>query len=134
MCCRRSLAVGGIFEQTEPDAGGAANDRTPGGPGEQILGSTGVDQKQRASGDAHHTAEARAVAGVSQYDPARARWRFAQIDDAQREADAHACEGAAGSFYCRSAFEPLPAGTYTFKVVFAGTTPQLANVVLTVRW
>jgi hypothetical protein len=46
----------------------------------------------------------------------------------------HACVGAAGSFFCRGAFEPLPAGTYTFKVVRAGTTPQLANVVLTVRW
>ena len=28
-----------------------------------------------------------------------------------------ACEGAAGSFYCKGAYEPLPAGTYTWKIV-----------------
>ena len=28
-----------------------------------------------------------------------------------------ACEGAAGSYYCKGSFEPLPAGTYTFRVV-----------------
>ena len=44
----------------------------------------------------------------------------------------HSCEGAAGSFYCRSAFEPLPPGTYTFRVKrpSGGGT----NVELTVRW
>lgn len=43
-----------------------------------------------------------------------------------------ACEGAAGSFYCRGSFEPLPAGTYTFKVVRKSgpSTP----IELTVRW
>ena len=27
-----------------------------------------------------------------------------------------ACDGAAGSFYCKGSFEPLPPGTYTFRV------------------
>jgi len=43
-----------------------------------------------------------------------------------------ACDGAAGSFYCKASFEPLPAGTYTFRVVRPsgfGTTVEL-----TVRW
>jgi hypothetical protein len=44
----------------------------------------------------------------------------------------HACEGAAGSFYCRSAFEPLPKGTYTWRIAWSGTKP--AHVALTVRW
>ena len=44
------------------------------------------------------------------------------------------CDGAAGSFYCKGSYEPLPAGTYTFRVVYAGTTPQPANIELTVRW
>ena len=44
------------------------------------------------------------------------------------------CEGTAGSFYCKGSYEPLPAGTYTFRIVYAGATPQPANVELTVRW
>ncbi|HXG77092.1 MAG TPA: hypothetical protein VNJ53_11015 [Gaiellaceae bacterium] len=44
----------------------------------------------------------------------------------------YACEGAAGSFYCRGAYEPLPRGTYTWRVAWAGRAP--AHVVLTVRW
>ena len=27
------------------------------------------------------------------------------------------CDGAAGSYYCKGSFEPLPAGTYAFRVV-----------------
>jgi hypothetical protein len=46
----------------------------------------------------------------------------------------YACEGAAGSFYCKGSYEALPSGTYTFRVVFGGTTPQPANLELTVRW
>jgi hypothetical protein len=42
------------------------------------------------------------------------------------------CEGAAGSFYCEGAYEPLPKGTYTFRIVWRG--PQAAPVELTVRW
>jgi hypothetical protein len=43
-----------------------------------------------------------------------------------------ACEGAAGSFYCSSAFEPLPPGVYTFKVV--RKNGPAANIELSVRW
>jgi hypothetical protein len=43
-----------------------------------------------------------------------------------------ACEGAAGSFYCRASYEPLPRGTYTWRVRWNG--PQPAHVELTVRW
>ena len=44
----------------------------------------------------------------------------------------YACEGAAGSFYCKGAYEPLPAGTYTWKIVrVAG--PKEA-VTLTLKW
>ncbi|MGH3077525.1 MAG: hypothetical protein ACRDPZ_05010 [Gaiellaceae bacterium] len=44
----------------------------------------------------------------------------------------YACEGAAGSFYCRASYEPLPKGTYTWRVSWAGKRP--AHVELTVRW
>ena len=43
-----------------------------------------------------------------------------------------ACEGAAGSLYCSGAYEPLPAGTYTFRIRRA--TGPGANIELTVRW
>ena len=46
----------------------------------------------------------------------------------------YACEGAAGSFYCKGSYESLPAGTYTFKVVHSGTGPQSVHIELTVRW
>lgn len=42
------------------------------------------------------------------------------------------CEGTAGSFYCRGSYEPLPAGTYTFRVVRRSGSG--AHVALTVRW
>ena len=42
------------------------------------------------------------------------------------------CEGAAGSFYCRGAYEPLPKGTYTWRIAWTGLIP--AHVELTVRW
>jgi len=44
----------------------------------------------------------------------------------------YACEGAAGSLYCRASYEPLPKGTYTWRVSWAGKKP--AHVELTVRW
>ena len=43
-----------------------------------------------------------------------------------------ACEGAAGSFYCSASYEPLPAGTYAWRVRWLGK--QRAHVELTVRW
>jgi hypothetical protein len=46
----------------------------------------------------------------------------------------YACEGAAGSLYCKGSYEPLPAGAYTFRVVRAGATAQPAHLELTVRW
>jgi hypothetical protein len=44
----------------------------------------------------------------------------------------YACEGAAGSFYCRAAYEPLPRGTYRWRIRWLGAKP--AHVELTVRW
>jgi hypothetical protein len=44
------------------------------------------------------------------------------------------CDGAAGSWYCRASYEPLPAGKYTWKIAWVGTPKQPAHVELTVRW
>lgn len=44
----------------------------------------------------------------------------------------HACEGAAGSYYCRASYEPLPRGTYTWRIRWLGS--KAAHVELTVRW
>ena len=50
----------------------------------------------------------------------------------------YACEGAAGSFYCKAAYEPLPKGTYTWRVTWVSIVqagPKMpAHVELTVRW
>ena len=43
-----------------------------------------------------------------------------------------ACEGAAGSFYCKAAYEPLPKGTYRWRIRWTGKKP--AHVELTLRW
>lgn len=53
-------------------------------------------------------------------------------DRALIDTKTHACEGAAGSFFCRSAFESLPAGTYAWRIRWLGKAP--AHVELTVRW
>ena len=42
------------------------------------------------------------------------------------------CEGAAGSYYCRASYEPLPKGTYAWRIRWLGKTP--AHIELTVRW
>lgn len=42
------------------------------------------------------------------------------------------CEGAAGSFFCRASYEPLPKGTYAWRIRWLGKQP--AHVELTVRW
>jgi hypothetical protein len=47
---------------------------------------------------------------------------------------ATACDGAAGSFYCKASYEPLPKGTYTWRIVWAGKPKAPAHVELTVRW
>jgi hypothetical protein len=53
-------------------------------------------------------------------------------------APASACQGAAGSFYCKASYEPLPKGTYTWRVTWVSTPGQgpktPAHVELTVRW
>jgi hypothetical protein len=43
-----------------------------------------------------------------------------------------ACEGAAGSFYCKASYEPLSKGEYTWRIRWSGQQP--AHVELTVRW
>jgi hypothetical protein len=49
-----------------------------------------------------------------------------------------ACQGAAGSFYCTASYEPLPKGTYTWRITWVSVTqagPKMpAHVELTVRW
>ena len=42
------------------------------------------------------------------------------------------CDGAAGSYYCKGSYEPLPAGTYTFRV--RRPSGFGTHVELTVRW
>ncbi len=42
------------------------------------------------------------------------------------------CEGAAGSYYCRASYEPLPKGTYAWRIRWLGKAP--AHIELTVRW
>ena len=48
------------------------------------------------------------------------------------------CQGAAGSFYCKASYEPLPKGTYTWRVTWVSTPFQgpktPAHVELTLRW
>jgi hypothetical protein len=48
------------------------------------------------------------------------------------------CQGAAGSFYCNASYEPLPRGTYTWRVTWTSTSkrgPKMpGHVELTVRW
>jgi hypothetical protein len=45
------------------------------------------------------------------------------------------CDGAAGSWYCKGSYEPLPAGSYTFRVVFSSSVPtNPGGLALTVSW
>jgi hypothetical protein len=44
------------------------------------------------------------------------------------------CQGAAGSFYCKASFEPLPRGAYTWRITWVGTPKKPGHVELTVRW
>jgi hypothetical protein len=45
-----------------------------------------------------------------------------------------ACEGAAGSFYCKAAYEPLSKGKYTWRLSWVGVAKTPAHFELTVRW
>ena len=42
------------------------------------------------------------------------------------------CDGAAGSYYCKGSFEPLPPGTYTFRVIRRSGFGT--HIELTVSW
>ena len=44
----------------------------------------------------------------------------------------YACQGAGGSFTCKGAYDPLPQGTYTFRIVWNGQAA--AAVALTAKW
>ena len=44
------------------------------------------------------------------------------------------CDGAAGSWYCKGSYEPLPRGSYTWKIGWVGKPKAPAHVELTVRW
>jgi hypothetical protein len=50
----------------------------------------------------------------------------------------YACDGAAGSFYCKARYESLPEGKYTWRITWMSVTqagPKMpAHVELTVRW
>jgi hypothetical protein len=46
----------------------------------------------------------------------------------------YACEGAAGSFYCKGSYEQLPKGKYTWRVNWVGVAKMPAHFELTVRW
>ena len=54
--------------------------------------------------------------------------------DTKTTGEGSGCEGAAGSFYCKASYEPLPRGTYTWKIAWVGTPKKAAHVELTVRW
>jgi hypothetical protein len=60
------------------------------------------------------------------------------IRTSNTSANSSGCEGAAGSFYCRASYEPLPKGAYTWRVTWTSVPfqgPKLpAHVELTVRW
>jgi hypothetical protein len=42
------------------------------------------------------------------------------------------CDGAAGSWYCKASYEPLPPGTYVFRVIRRSGFGT--NIELTVTW
>ena len=44
----------------------------------------------------------------------------------------YACEGAAGSYYCKASYDALPAGTYTWRIVRVSGPKEVTT--LTVRW
>lgn len=60
------------------------------------------------------------------------------IQTTSNTSPASACQGAAGSFYCKASYERLPKGTYTWRVSWVSVVQQgpkmPAHVELTVRW
>ena len=43
-----------------------------------------------------------------------------------------ACDGTAGSFYCKASYESLPAGTYTWRIVRVSGAKE--SVTFTLTW
>ena len=60
--------------------------------------------------------------------------KTAPKDGALIDTKTYACDGAAGSFYCKGSYEPVPKGTYTWRVSWVGVAGKPAHVELTVRW
>ena len=62
----------------------------------------------------------------------------ALIHTSNTASNSSGCQGAAGSFICNASFEPLPKGTYTWRLTWVSTTKQVpkapAHVELTVSW
>jgi hypothetical protein len=60
------------------------------------------------------------------------------IHTSNTSSNSSGCQGAAGSFYCTASYEPLPKGTYTWRLAWTSITkrgPKMpAHVELTVRW
>ena len=60
------------------------------------------------------------------------------IHTSNTSANSSGCQGAAGSFYCTASYEPLPKGTYTWRITWVSMVnagPKMpAHVELTVRW
>lgn len=44
----------------------------------------------------------------------------------------YACDGAAGSYYCKASYDALPAGTYTWRLVRVAGPKEVTT--LTLRW
>jgi hypothetical protein len=60
------------------------------------------------------------------------------IQTSNTSSNTSGCQGAAGSFYCTASYEPLPKGTYTWRITWVSAAQvggkMPAHVELTVRW
>ena len=109
-------------------------------PGSASAGSVNLQQHVGPSGSAPVTIVVRKAASFSVLLRTRTQGRTqlfllgknAPKGGALIDTATTACEGAAGSFYCRGSYEPLPAGTYTFRVLRKSGAG--VNVELTVKW
>jgi hypothetical protein len=58
--------------------------------------------------------------------------------DTKTTGEGSGCQGAAGSFYCKASYEPLPKGVYTWKIAWVGMArvgpKPPAHVELTLNW
>ena len=109
-------------------------------PGTASAGSVNLQQHVSPSGSVQVTIVVRKAASFSVLLRTRTQGRTqlfllgknAPKGGALIDTATTACEGAAGSFYCRGSYEPLPAGSYTFRVVRKSGAG--VNVELTVKW